>query len=226
MHDTTNTCSCDCGVRATVPSETTVSRESKHDSKQLYNSERILSDRGTRGFFDFQGCSEHCCTTRSRRQNNNHDSVSAPSTRHKQQGRRTEVLRQATNRGGTQLCVKTLQMTVTMIHEGETMKQMSWSTCPVTVVLSKAGNPCPKAHTTNAGALPGQKVPPLQKNPVSFQMESKSGPCGLDVHGHADDADFTKQKSNPVGAHAETDLTLRLSGSSHSRSSHMVSLRH
>ena len=34
-HDTTNTCSCDCGVRATVPSETTVSRESKHDSKQL-----------------------------------------------------------------------------------------------------------------------------------------------------------------------------------------------
>ena len=31
----------------------------------------------------------------------------------KQQGRRTEVLRQATNRGGTQLCVKPLQMTMT-----------------------------------------------------------------------------------------------------------------
>ena len=27
MHDTTNTCSCDCGVRATVPSGRTVSRE-------------------------------------------------------------------------------------------------------------------------------------------------------------------------------------------------------
>ena len=27
MHDTTNTCSCDWGVRATVPSETTLSRK-------------------------------------------------------------------------------------------------------------------------------------------------------------------------------------------------------
>ena len=47
MHDTTNTSSCDCGV-ATVPSETTVSRESRHDSKQLCNSERHQSDRDTR----------------------------------------------------------------------------------------------------------------------------------------------------------------------------------
>ena len=31
MHDTTNTCSCDCGVRATVSSVTTVSHESRHD---------------------------------------------------------------------------------------------------------------------------------------------------------------------------------------------------
>ena len=38
-------------------------------------------------------------------------SVSAPSTKHKQQARRTEVL--TTHRGGTQLCVKTLQMTMT-----------------------------------------------------------------------------------------------------------------
>ena len=53
-HDTTNTCSCDCGARATVPSETTVSRESTHDSKQLCNS----------------WCSERCCTARSRRRNN------------------------------------------------------------------------------------------------------------------------------------------------------------
>ena len=28
----------------------------------------------------------------------------------------------------------------------------------MTVVPVKAGNACPKAHTTNAGALPGQKV--------------------------------------------------------------------
>ena len=41
------------------------------------------------------------------------DSVSAPSTKHQQQGRRTEVLRQATNRDGIQLCVKTLQITMT-----------------------------------------------------------------------------------------------------------------
>ena len=41
------------------------------------------------------------------------DSVSALSTKHKQLGSRTEVLRQAMNRGGIQLCVKTLQMTMT-----------------------------------------------------------------------------------------------------------------
>ena len=30
-------------------------------------------------------------------------------------------------------------------------------------------------------------------NAVSFQMESKSGPCGPDVHGPADDADFSRR---------------------------------
>ena len=55
MHDTTNTCSCDCGVRATVPSGRTVSRESRHDSKQLYNSERIQSDGDTRASTTFTG---------------------------------------------------------------------------------------------------------------------------------------------------------------------------
>ena len=39
------------------------------------------------------------------------------------------------------LCVKTLQMTMTMIREGETMKQMSWEHMPAV----KAGNACPKA---------------------------------------------------------------------------------
>ena len=55
MNDTTNKCLCDCGVRATVPSETTVSRESRHDSKQLCNSERNLSDRDTRASTTFSG---------------------------------------------------------------------------------------------------------------------------------------------------------------------------
>ena len=54
-HHTTNTCSCDCEVRATVPSETTVSRESRHDSKQLCNSERNQSDRDTRASTTFNG---------------------------------------------------------------------------------------------------------------------------------------------------------------------------
>ena len=48
MHDATDTCSCDCGVRATVPSGRTVSRKSKHDSKQLRNSEQNQSDRDPR----------------------------------------------------------------------------------------------------------------------------------------------------------------------------------
>ena len=41
------------------------------------------------------------------------------------------------------------------------MKQMSGCTCRVTVGCAvKAGNACPKVHTTNAGVLPYQKVPP------------------------------------------------------------------
>ena len=57
-----------------------------------------------------------------------------------------------------------------------------------------AGNACPKAGTTDGGALPGQKV--RLTNAVSFQMESKSGPCGPDVHGATDDADFSRR--NPI----------------------------
>ena len=54
-HDTTNTCSYDCGVRATVLSETIVSRKSRHDSKQLYNSERNQSDRDMRASTTLNG---------------------------------------------------------------------------------------------------------------------------------------------------------------------------
>ena len=88
MNDTTNTCSCDCGVRATVPSETTVSRESRHDSKQLCNSERNQSDRDARASATFNGVVSaavpHVPDVRTIP-----DSVSALSTRHKQQARRT-----------------------------------------------------------------------------------------------------------------------------------------
>ena len=62
------------------------------------------------------------------------------------------------------LCVKTLQMTMTMIREVETTKQISRGTCSVTVVLSKAGNACPKAHTTKDVALSGQKVKKMRYN--------------------------------------------------------------
>ena len=70
MHDTTNTCSYDCEVRATVPSETTVSHESRHDSKQLYNSERIQSDGDTRASTTFTGVVSAAVPHVSRRQNN------------------------------------------------------------------------------------------------------------------------------------------------------------
>ena len=52
----------------------------------------------------------------------------------------------------------------------------------------EAGNACPRARTTNAGALPGQKT---CGNSVSIQMESKSP---------ADDAGFSRLNSNPIGA--------------------------
>ena len=80
----------------------------------------------------------------------------------------------------------------------------------------EAGNACPKAHATNAGALPGRKVPPPQ-NAVSFQMESNSGPCDLVF------MDLPMTQTSPAEfqfdrRHTETDSTLRLSGAGHSRS--------
>ena len=55
-------------------------------------------------------------------------------------------------------CVNTLQMTMTMIHEGEIMKQMSGGACPVTVVLSKQATHAPRL-TLQTLALPGPKSP-------------------------------------------------------------------
>ena len=46
--------------------------------------------------------------------------------------------------------------------------------------------------------IAGPKSP--KQNAVSFHMACKSGPCGPDVHGLADDADFLPQNSNPIGA--------------------------
>ena len=48
----------------------------------------------------------------------------------------------------------------------------------------------PQGSHYKPGVLPHQKV---QKNAVSFQMEFKSGPCGPNVHGPADDADFSRR---------------------------------
>ena len=95
------------------------------------------------------------------------DSGSAPATEHKQQGRRTEVFRQATNRKPAfectrgrersfyhtacnkhdwsctvrwhvfQLCVRTLQMTVATTHLGIVIEQTSGDPCPMARVPSK-----------------------------------------------------------------------------------------
>ena len=97
---------------------------------------------------------------------------------------------------------------MTMIHEGEIMKQMSGGTCPVKVVLSKQATHAPRLTPTNAGALPGESP----KHAVSFQMESKSGPCGPDVHGPADDADFSSRipiRSAPHGDRLDLGLVGR-----------------
>ena len=55
-----------------------------------------------------------------------------------------------------------------------------------------------KNTLSNAGALPGQKVQKENfadsQRRVSFQVRSKSGPCGPDVHGAADDTDFSRDR--------------------------------
>ena len=104
--------------------------------------------------------------------------------------------------------VKTLQMTVTMIHEGETMKQMSWSTCPVTVVLSKQATHAPRLTLQTLAPCWAKKS--SQKSGI-ISDGAKSGPCGPDVHGAADDADFTRR--NPIRSAPHGDrLDLALVG--------------
>ena len=69
------------------------------------------------------------------------------------------------------------------------MKQKSRGTCPVSVVLSKQAAHAPRL--TQQTPAPCRAKKSKNKNAESFQMESKSGPCGPDVDGPADDADLS-----------------------------------
>ena len=85
------------------------------------------------------------------------------------------------------------------------MKQMSGGTCPVTVVLSKQATHAPRLTLKTQAPCRAKVLP----NAVSFQMESKSGPCRPDVHGLAmtqtSPTEFQSDRR-----HTETDSTLRL----------------
>ena len=103
-------------------------------------------------------------------------------------------------------CVKTLQMTMTMTCEVETMKQVSSGTCHVTVVLSKQATHAPRL--TLQTPRPCRAIKSSQ-NAVSFQMESKSSPCGPGVHGPAGDADFSRRIPIQSAPHGDRlDLAL------------------
>ena len=80
--------------------------------------------------------------------------------------------------GACSQSVKTLQMTMTLMREGETMKQVSGGTCPVTVVLSKRATHAPrlKAHTTATSAAAIKRPFSLECREVLLDLEHvKSG---------------------------------------------------
>ena len=101
------------------------------------------------------------------------------------------------------LCVKTLQMTMTMIRDVETMKQMSGSTCPVTAVLSKQATHAPrlKAHTTATSAVAIQRPFSLKCRHVLRDLDRvKSGSTAND--GCAKKVTKNTQKSANGSDHA------------------------
>ena len=103
-------------------------------------------------------------------------------------------------------CVKILQMTLTMIHEEETMKQMSGGHMPRDGSARQSRQRMPQGSHYKRRRLAGPKS---LKNAVSFQMESKSGPCGPGVHGPTDDADFSRRIPNRSAPHGDQlDLAL------------------
>ena len=131
-------------------------------------------------------------------------SVSAQSTKHKQQGGRTEVLRQATNRGGaSNTADENDNDTQGRDHETNVREHM-----PRDGSAAKAGNACPKAHTANAGALPGQKVPSPKKLRYHFRW------CPSPTHADLMFMDLPMTQTSPAEFqhdrhHTETDSTLR-----------------
>ena len=100
---------------------------------------------------------------------------------------------------------------MTTIHERDHQTSV-WQHMPRNGSAVQAGNACPKAHTTNAGALSGQKV----QNKMRYHFrwsprESKSGPCGPDVHGPADDGGFPRRIPTRSAPHGDR-LNLALVG--------------
>ena len=112
-------------------------------------------------------------------------------------------------------------MAMTMIREERDHETNVRRHMPRDGSAVKAGNACTKAHTTDAGALPGQK----KKMRCHFRWSAS--PAIADVMfmdtpmTQTSPAEFQSDRR-----HTETDSTLRLSGAGHSRSSHLGSFRY
>ena len=77
----------------------------------------------------------------------------------------------------------------------------------MTVVLSKQATHAPRLTLQTPAPCRAKKS--KNKNAVTFQMGSKSGGCGPDVHGSADDADFSRRIPNRSTPHGDRlDLAL------------------
>ena len=79
------------------------------------------------------------------------------------------------------LCVRTLQMTMTMTREGETMIQMFGSTCLVTVVLSKQATHAPRLKGSYYRDVCGSDQTSLLPEVSRRTPESRS--CQERLHG-------------------------------------------
>ena len=168
---------------------------------------------------DFQWCGERCCTARSKRQNNyqTQQALNRRNTNNREEEQKywdkpqTEAVRQNTADD------------MTMMHEGETMKQKSGSTCPVPVVLSKQATHAPRLTVQTLAPCWAKKSPP-QKMRNHFRWSPSPAHADLML------MDLPMTQTSPAELqndrrHTETDSTLRLSGAGHSRSSHFGSFR-
>ena len=182
-----------------MPSETTVSRESRHDSKQMYNSERNQSGRDTRASTSFSGVVStavphvpdvrtitrfnKCSINKSQTKRKKNRSIQ---TSHEQNGRvRVHTWARGRERSfeGTNrrkecvpdaLLSHRVQQTRLDVHCVRTLQMTMPTTHLGMVIVQTSGDPCPMARVPSKQATHAPRTETREFKMESQRQESKT----------------------------------------------------